>query len=166
MLNFCGPEKESCVVKQPLTDKRCLVPCTGLYADIEDNYLQANVIAGRVLLNIQTHISGFNLLSHGVADWIWEDESKERLQQMFPTTTKEAEAGMKSFTESYYKYKREYVNHLSFNPEEENLSMYFFLIINFHFLSDPLVPGVQSMGPDVCLSIKVRYLLHTYLIWL
>ena len=29
---------------------------------------------------------------------------------------------MKSFTESYHKYKREYLKHLSFNPEEENLS--------------------------------------------
>ena len=30
--------------------------------------------------------------------------------------------GVKSFTESYHKYKREYVKHISFNPEEENLS--------------------------------------------
>ena len=43
------------------------------------------------------------------------------LQQMFLTSTEE-EAGMKSFTESYHKYKREYVKHLNFNPKEENLS--------------------------------------------
>ena len=30
--------------------------------------------------------------------------------------------GVKSFTESYHKYKREYLKHLSFNPKEENLS--------------------------------------------
>merc|ERR1712037_701943 len=29
---------------------------------------------------------------------------------------------MKSFTESYHKYKREYVKHLGFNPQEENLT--------------------------------------------
>ena len=34
---FCGPEKESCVGNQTLKDKSCLVPCTGLYADIPDD---------------------------------------------------------------------------------------------------------------------------------
>ena len=59
-------------------------------------------------------------LSHGVR--YWKMGSKERLQQMFSTFTKEEEDGVKSLTESYHKYKREYVKHLSFNPEEENLS--------------------------------------------
>ena len=31
---FCGPEKESCVGNQTLRDKSCLIPCTGLYADV------------------------------------------------------------------------------------------------------------------------------------
>ena len=59
-------------------------------------------------------------LSHGVL--YWRGGSKESLQQMFLTSTDEEEDGMKSFTESYHKYKREYVKHLNFNPEEENLS--------------------------------------------
>ena len=59
-------------------------------------------------------------LSHGVS--YWESGSKERVQQMFPTSAKEEEDEVKSFTESYHKYKREYVKHLNFNPEEENLS--------------------------------------------
>ena len=59
-------------------------------------------------------------LSHGLN--YWEGGSKERIQQMFPTPTKEEEDGAKSFMESYHKYKREYVKHLSFNPKEENLS--------------------------------------------
>ena len=59
-------------------------------------------------------------LSNGVK--FWKDGSKERLQQMFPTSAEEEEDGMKSFTESYHKYKREYVKHLNFNPEEKNLS--------------------------------------------
>ena len=36
----CGPEKESCVTNQTLKDKSCLVPCTGLYADIVDDSLK------------------------------------------------------------------------------------------------------------------------------
>ena len=59
-------------------------------------------------------------LSQGVK--YWESGSKERVQQMFLSSTKEEVGGMKSFTVSYHKYKREYVNHLTFNSEEENLS--------------------------------------------
>ena len=60
-------------------------------------------------------------LNHGVK--YWNSGSKERLQQMFPTSASDEEVdGVKSLTESYHKYKREYVKHLSFNPEEENLS--------------------------------------------
>ena len=53
--NFCGPEKESCVSKQTLKDKNCLVPCTGLHADIADDSLkqttqalEQNVIKGSI----------------------------------------------------------------------------------------------------------------------
>ena len=34
---------------------------------------------------------------------------------------------VQSVTESYQKYKREYVKHLSFKHEEENLGGYFFI---------------------------------------
>ena len=34
---ICGPEKEACVANQTLKDKSCLVPCTGLYADIQQD---------------------------------------------------------------------------------------------------------------------------------
>ena len=60
-------------------------------------------------------------MSHGITSW--RSGSKERLQQMFPSSaSEEEEDGVKTFTESYHKYKREYVKHLGFNPEEENLS--------------------------------------------
>ena len=49
-------------------------------------------------------------------------ESKEGLRQLFPTLPDEKVDGVKSLTESYHKYKKKYVKHLSFNPEEENLS--------------------------------------------
>ena len=38
---ICSPKEESCVKTQPLSDKSCLVPCTGLYADVsEELFLQ------------------------------------------------------------------------------------------------------------------------------
>ena len=62
-------------------------------------------------------------LSHGIDEYSWNSGSKEQLQQMFSTSASEEEVdGVKSLTESYHKYKREYVKHLGFNPEEENLS--------------------------------------------
>ena len=37
----CGPEKERCVAEQPLRDESCLVPCSGLYAEIsEESFMQ------------------------------------------------------------------------------------------------------------------------------
>ena len=33
---YCGPDKEDCVNNQTLKDKNCLVPCTGLHADISE----------------------------------------------------------------------------------------------------------------------------------
>ena len=48
MFTVCGPEKESCAAKQILKDKKCLVPCAGLYADIVDNSLKANMIVKNI----------------------------------------------------------------------------------------------------------------------
>ena len=55
----CGPEKESCVANQTLKDKSCLVPCSGLYADIADDSLkqttqafEQNMIKGKIIIDI------------------------------------------------------------------------------------------------------------------
>ena len=53
-------------------------------------------------------------------------ESKERLsaalQLMLSTSAVDEKIDkVKSLTESYHKYKREYVKHLGFNPDNENL---------------------------------------------
>ena len=131
MVTFCGPEKEDCAANQTLRDQTCLVPCSGLYADIQDNSLKhtmqafkQDMMTGRIkmCLNIglHNHISGFHMLSNGVK--YWKSGYQERLQQMFPTSSDEEIDEVKSFTESYHKYKRDYVRHLGFNPEEENLS--------------------------------------------
>ena len=45
--SFCSPEKENCVKRQPLRDNNCLVPCTGLYADVADDYEKDTVALGR-----------------------------------------------------------------------------------------------------------------------
>ena len=57
---YCGPEMESCVGNQTLKDKEsCLVPCSGLYADVVDNPLKKPsedfeniVIKGRFCVSI------------------------------------------------------------------------------------------------------------------
>ena len=60
-------------------------------------------------------------MSHGITSW--RSGSKERLQQMFPSSASEEEEDeLKSFTENYHKYKREFVKLIGFNPEEEHLS--------------------------------------------
>ena len=55
-----------------------------------------------------------------------KSESKERLyvalQRMLTSAVDGKIDKVKSLTESYHKYKREYVKHLSFNPNNENLS--------------------------------------------
>ena len=65
-------------------------------------------------------------LRYGVSWSYSQRESRDRLyaalQEMFPASAEEKEDKVQSVTESYHKYKREYVKHLSFNPEEENLS--------------------------------------------
>ena len=40
----CGPEKEICVNNQTLKDESCLIPCTGLYADIVDDSLNEKIV--------------------------------------------------------------------------------------------------------------------------
>ena len=134
---FCGPEKESCVGNQTLRDKSCLVPCTGLYADItDDNFKQTsqafdqNVLKGNVNLDVllNPHKSGFHTLTEELNNGVYwmKKDSKERLyvalQQIFPTSAEQKVDEVKPLRESYHKYKMEYLKHLSFNPEEENLS--------------------------------------------
>ena len=69
------------------------------------------------------------MLTEEVGLWVRSEESRDRLhfalQRMFPTSAEKKVDEMKSLTESYYKYKREYLKHLCFNPDNENLSKYF-----------------------------------------
>ena len=44
-LTFCGPKEENCVANQTIEDASCLIPCTGLYADIADDSLKESMQA-------------------------------------------------------------------------------------------------------------------------
>ena len=47
--------------------------------------------------------------------------------EMFPiSSTDQNEYDIEMLTAAYHNYKREYVKHLSFSPEEENLSIFSF----------------------------------------
>ena len=47
------------------------------------------------------------------------------LQKMFPSSSESEKVGnVKALTKAYHNYKREYVKHLSFTPEGENLSRF------------------------------------------
>ena len=46
--NFCGPESETCVEKQKVKNGECLVPCTGLYSDTSDDFLEQKTMQGEI----------------------------------------------------------------------------------------------------------------------
>ena len=48
----CGPAKESCVANQNLKDESCLIPCSGLYADVVDDSLKENMIKGQICIYV------------------------------------------------------------------------------------------------------------------
>ena len=125
---FCGLDKESCVAKQTLNDKNCLVTCDGLYADVEDDSLKKSV---------QTLTQELRKgMLNGVQWGLDKDKAKESLldvlQQLLPSAE---EAKIKALTKSYHKYKREYVKHLLFNPNFENLSKYSLAFHLYFFFS-------------------------------
>ena len=43
---YCGREKETCIANVTLRDNECLIPCEGLYADIENFDLRQITMAG------------------------------------------------------------------------------------------------------------------------
>ena len=105
----CGPEKEACIGNQTLKDKSCLVPCTGLHADIEQQTTHLQTLTEEIYEGVEFRKSGSQERLHAV------------LQQMFPTSADDEVDDVKSLTDSYHKYKNRYVKHLGFNPANENL---------------------------------------------
>ena len=131
---YCGLDKESCVGKQDLKDQSCLVPCSGLYADIADDSQRQNMMKGKSLqsygcvLPFHPYPSGLHTMAHELGQGR-QIESQERLnvalQQMFPASADGKADEVKSVSESYHKYKRKYVKHIRFNADNENLSKCF-----------------------------------------
>ena len=78
--------------------------------------------------------SGFYALTQTLEDSLpWGPYESERvliaLQQMFAISADKKEDDLKSFKESYLKYKRKYVKHIGFNPDNDNLSN-----LTFHYM--------------------------------
>ena len=59
------------------------------------------------------------------------DSSRLVLKRMFSATAEAEGDYVESLSEEYHKYKREYVDHLCFNPDKEDLSKFFLNF--FHF---------------------------------
>ena len=164
MFTVCGPEIESCVGNQTLKGKMCLLPCNGLYADIWDHSLmRTDMMTGRILVYFEywtSDISGFHMLTQELSQEglsPWKSGSQERLQQLFATSTKEEVDGVKSFTKSYHKYKRDYVEHFSFDPDEENLGK---------CILDYPSSFVSSLCAGACaIRGSVHFLRHSNLWW-
>ena len=65
------------------------------------------------------HISGLQEAGQGIR------RIEALLQKIFPSSSAtEKVDNVKTLTDAYHKYKMEYVKHLSFNPEGENLSKF------------------------------------------
>ena len=91
----------------------------------------SKVFNGFFIFIVNCCISGFYTLTQELTDGIkyWNhDEQKERiaaLRLMFPNLADQNKDIMKSITAKYHEYKRDYVKHMSFNPDDENLSKCF-----------------------------------------
>ena len=91
----------------------------------------SKVYHGFFIFIVNCCISGFYTLTQELTDGVkyWNhDEQKERiaaLRLMFPNLADQNKDIMKSITAKYHEYKRDYVKHMSFNPDDENLSKCF-----------------------------------------
>ena len=87
-----------------------------------DGSIRQNMIKGRSLpLPSICFVAGFQTMSE-----IWPNQRMDAvLQQMFPNSLADEDVqDVTSLTETYHKYKREYVQQLLFDPEDETLSKY------------------------------------------
>ena len=60
--------------------------------------------------------------------WKQGDNSKhlqDTIHEMFPISAHKKDVDIKMMTARYLQYKMDYVKHLAFNPEEQNLSKFF-----------------------------------------
>ena len=96
-------------------------------------------VEGWCVLPIDPHLSGFHTLTQALevlemgVSYSKKKEYKEHidaLQQLFHISTNMDEDGVKTLTEKYLKFKKEYVKHLGFNPEDGSLSKYY-KVFNF-----------------------------------
>ena len=128
---------EGCIGNQTFKDKRCLIPCSGLYADTEDDSLKHDMAAfeqymqtGRLLCEEEGSYQTFlNFQKSGLKSLIEELKAASySLRKLhvpdleFYESSRRKEDGLKSLTEEYINYKQGFVKHLHFDPEAENRS--------------------------------------------
>ena len=98
---YCGPREEKCVANQTLRDKNCLIPCTGLFADIMDDSFEKYVIKGMILISSlscffdpHTYKQGFHTLTDELAGYSTKDRLHLALQQMLPLLARDGGDGV------------------------------------------------------------------------
>ena len=75
------------------------------------------------------------------------------LQEMFSASADKKVDEVKSLAESYHKYKHEYVKHLCFNPDNENLSK---CLLNFPMFIYFQLPRLSTHHWRLCTSTLTR----------
>ena len=67
-------------------------------------------------------MQGFHLLTEELGDYYSKEQLHPALHRMLPVSPDERGDDVRSMADEYHKYKREYVKHLFFNPDSDNLS--------------------------------------------
>ena len=118
--------------KQTLKDSNCLVPCSGLFADVSDNSLEQKMMTGaHIFQNHPNHVnSGFRTLTEGLSENV-KREQLYHLQQMVSNSA-ERKTGHESAREWYKSYKESYVKHLQFVPDKTDRGSSFHTKANRH----------------------------------
>ena len=107
-----------------------MVPCSGLYADVTDDShyqaLEENIMKGIVIqfhwLFYMTFLPGLRALTRRLDEYNEGLDLGSELEQLFSTPMKEDDKFLRLLTERYMNYKVNYVKHLLFNPDTQNMS--------------------------------------------
>ena len=100
-----------------------MVSCEGLYADIADESLQQTVMKGNILVMSCASVKHLGFLS--LTQDLDEDSKRRRLEdleEIFSSSLDKNDKKLMSLTEEYNQYKRNYIEHIQFDPEDKSLS--------------------------------------------
>ena len=100
-----------------------MVSCEGLYADIADESLQQTVMKGNIFVIWCASVKHPGFLSF--TQDLDEDSRRRRLEELeeiFSSSLEKNDKRLMSLTEEYNQYKRNYLEHIQFDPEDKSLS--------------------------------------------